>query len=50
MLAQSQGSGGVVNERVHPRDELRLLIVGKRVIAAAWGETASVTGTASPPF
>ena len=43
-LAQSQGSGGVIIEQFIPGNEHRLLIVGKRVIAAARGETASVIG------
>ena len=43
-LAKSQGSGGVIIEQFIPGNEHRLLIVGKRVIAAARGETASVTG------
>ncbi len=43
-LAQGQGSGGVIIEQFIPGNEHRLLIVGKRVIAAARGETASVIG------
>jgi cyanophycin synthetase len=43
-LAQGQGSGGVIIEQFIPGNEHRFLIVGKRVIAAARGETASVTG------
>lgn len=43
-LAKSQGSGGVIIEQFIPGNEHRFLIVGKRVIAAARGETASVTG------
>jgi cyanophycin synthetase len=43
-LAQGQGSGGVIIEQFIPGNEHRLLIVGKRVIAAARGETASVVG------
>ena len=43
-LAQSQGSGGVIIEQFIPGNEHRLLIVGKRVIAAARGEMACVTG------
>lgn len=43
-LAKAQGSGGVIIEQFIPGNEHRLLIVGKRVIAAARGETASVVG------
>ena len=43
-LAQGQGSGGVIIEQFIPGNEHRLLIVGKRVIAAARGESACVTG------
>lgn len=43
-LAEAQGSGGVIIEQFIPGNEHRLLIVGKRVIAAARGETACVVG------
>lgn len=44
ILAEAQGSGGVIIEQFIPGNEHRLLIVGKRVIAAARGETACVVG------
>ncbi len=43
-LAQRKGGGAVIIEQFIPGNEHRLLIVGKRVVAAARGETACVTG------
>ncbi|MES2877981.1 MAG: cyanophycin synthetase [Pseudomonadota bacterium] len=43
-LAQRKGSGSVIVEQFIPGNEHRLLVVGKRVVAAARGETAWVTG------
>ena len=42
-LAEDEG-GGVIVEKFIPGDEHRLLIVGKRMVAAASGEIAWVTG------
>jgi cyanophycin synthetase len=44
LLAQLKGGGRVIVEQFIPGNEHRLLVVGKRVIAAARGETAWVTG------
>jgi cyanophycin synthetase len=43
-LAQRKGDGSVIVEQFISGNEHRLLVVGKRVIAAARGETAWVTG------
>jgi len=43
-LAQRKGSGAVIVEKYIAGNEHRLLVVGKRVVAAARGETAWVTG------
>ncbi len=43
-LAQRKGSGSVIVEQFIAGNEHRLLIVGKRVVAAARGEAAWVTG------
>lgn len=43
-LAQRKGSGSVIVEQFIPGNEHRLLIVGKRVVAAARGEAAWVVG------
>jgi cyanophycin synthetase len=43
-IAQHQGSGGVIVEQFIPGNEHRLLVVGRRMIAAARGEAAWVTG------
>ncbi len=44
LLAQRKGSGSVIVEQFITGNEHRLLVVGKRVVAAARGETAWVTG------
>ena len=44
LLAQRKGDGSVIIEQFIPGNEHRLLVVGKRVVAAARGETAWVTG------
>jgi cyanophycin synthetase len=44
LLAQRKGDGSVIVEQFISGNEHRLLVVGKRVIAAARGETAWVTG------
>ena len=44
LLAQRKGNGSVIVEQFIPGNEHRLLVVGKRVVAAARGETAWVTG------
>lgn len=44
LLAQLKGGGRVIVEQFIPGNEHRLLVVGKRVVAAARGETAWVTG------
>ncbi len=44
LLAQRKGDGSVIVEQFIAGNEHRLLVVGKRVIAAARGETAWVTG------
>lgn len=43
-LAQRKGSGDVIVEQFIPGNEHRLLVVGRRVVAAARGEAAWVTG------
>lgn len=43
-LANRKGGGEVIVEQFIPGNEHRLLVVGKRVVAAARGETAWVTG------
>jgi cyanophycin synthetase len=43
-LAQRKGGGAVIVEKYIPGNEHRLLVVGRRVVAAARGETAWVTG------
>ena len=43
-LAQRKGGGSVIVEQFINGNEHRLLVVGKRVVAAARGETAWVTG------
>lgn len=43
-LAQRKGGGSVIVEQFIAGNEHRLLVVGKRVVAAARGETAWVTG------
>lgn len=43
-LAQRKGNGSVIVEQFIPGNEHRLLIVGKRVVAAARGEAAWVVG------
>ncbi len=43
-LAKRKGGGSVIVERFISGNEHRLLVVGKRVVAAACGETAWVTG------
>jgi cyanophycin synthetase len=47
LLAQLKGGGRVIVEQFIPGNEHRLLVVGKRVVAAARGETAWVTGRPS---
>jgi cyanophycin synthetase len=44
LLAQRKGGGSVIVEQFINGNEHRLLVVGKRVVAAARGETAWVTG------
>ena len=44
LLAQRKGDGSVIIEQFSPGNEHRLLVVGRRVVAAARGETAWVTG------
>ncbi|WP_394756460.1 cyanophycin synthetase [Rhodoferax sp.] len=44
LLAQRKGDGSVIVEQYIAGNEHRLLVVGKRVVAAARGETAWVTG------
>jgi len=44
LLAQRKGDGSVIVEQFIAGNEHRLLIIGKRVVAAARGETAWVTG------
>ncbi|NMM12193.1 MAG: cyanophycin synthetase [Rhodoferax sp.] len=44
LLAQRKGDGSVIVEQFITGNEHRLLIIGKRVVAAARGETAWVTG------
>jgi len=44
LLAQRKGGGSVIVEQFISGNEHRLLVVGKRVVAAARGETAWVTG------
>ena len=44
LLAERKGGGRVIVEQFIPGNEHRLLVVGKRVVAAARGETAWVTG------
>jgi len=44
LAAQKGGSKNVIVERFIPGDEHRLLVVGKRLIAAAGGESLWVTG------
>lgn len=44
LLAQRKGNGSVIVEQYIAGNEHRLLVVGKRVVAAARGETAWVTG------
>lgn len=44
LLAQRKGNGSVIVEQFISGNEHRLLVVGKRVVAAARGETAWVTG------
>jgi cyanophycin synthetase len=44
LLAQRKGGGSVIVEQFIKGNEHRLLVVGKRVVAAARGETAWVTG------
>lgn len=43
-LAQAEGDGKVIVEKFIPGHEHRLLVVGDRVVAAARGETAWITG------
>lgn len=43
-LAYRKGGGSVIVEQFIPGNEHRLLVVGKRVVAAARGETLSVVG------
>ena len=43
-LAHRKGGGSVIVEQFMPGNEHRLLVVGKRVVAAAAGENAWVTG------
>jgi cyanophycin synthetase len=43
-IAHGQGSGSVIVEQFIPGNEHRLLVVGRRMIAAARGEAAWVTG------
>ena len=43
-LANRKGGGSVIVEQFIPGNEHRLLVVGKRVVAAACGEAAWVTG------
>lgn len=43
-LAHRKGGGSVIVEKFIPGNEHRLLVVGKRVVAAARGETVSVIG------
>ena len=43
-LAKRKGGGSIIVEQYIPGNEHRLLVVGKRVVAAARGETAWVTG------
>lgn len=43
-LANRKGGGSVIVEQFIPGNEHRILIVGKRVVAVARGETAWVTG------
>ena len=44
LLARRKGGGSVIVEQFIAGNEHRLLVVGKRVVAAARGETAWVTG------
>lgn len=44
LLAQRKGGGSVIVEKFIAGNEHRLLVVGKRVVAAARGESAWVTG------
>lgn len=44
LLAQRKGGGSVIVEKFISGNEHRLLVVGKRVVAAARGESAWVTG------
>ncbi len=44
LLAQRKGDGSVIVEQFIQGNEHRLLVVGQRVVAAARGETAWVTG------
>ena len=44
LLAQRKGDGSVIVEQFITGNEHRLLVIGKRVVAAARGETAWVTG------
>ncbi|HEY5581277.1 MAG TPA: acetate--CoA ligase family protein, partial [Rhodoferax sp.] len=44
LLAQRKGDGSVIVEQYISGNEHRLLVVGQRVVAAARGETAWVTG------
>jgi cyanophycin synthetase len=44
LLAQRKGDGSVIVEQFIAGNEHRLLIIGKRVVAAARGETAWITG------
>jgi len=44
LLAQRKGGEAVIVEQYIPGNEHRLLVVGKKVVAAARGETAWVTG------
>jgi len=44
LLAQRKGDGSVIVEQFISGNEHRLLVVGQRVVAAARGETAWVTG------
>ena len=44
LLAQRKGDGSVIVEQFIAGNEHRLLVVGQRVVAAARGETAWVTG------
>ncbi|BCO27540.1 cyanophycin synthetase [Rhodoferax lithotrophicus] len=43
-LAKRKGGGSIIVEQYIPGNEHRLLVVGQRVVAAARGETAWVTG------